>query len=79
MTDRGQKPKYMPSHYYAGVAQLARASACHAEGREFESLHPLHFFYNSITLRQFGASHLVCNYYQTYQTLLNSFENLDIR
>jgi hypothetical protein len=21
---------------------LARASACHAEGREFESLHPLH-------------------------------------
>ena len=27
----------------AGVAQLARASACHAEGRGFESLHPLHF------------------------------------
>ena len=25
----------------AGVAQLARASACHAEGRGFESLHPL--------------------------------------
>ncbi len=26
----------------AGVAQLARASACHAEGRGFESHHPLH-------------------------------------
>ena len=26
----------------ADVAQLARASACHAEGRGFESLHPLH-------------------------------------
>jgi hypothetical protein len=25
----------------ADVAQLARASACHAEGRGFESLHPL--------------------------------------
>ena len=25
----------------AGVAQSARASACHAEGRGFESLHPL--------------------------------------
>src|SRR5579875_2046252 len=25
----------------AAVAQLARASACHAEGREFESLQPL--------------------------------------
>ena len=27
----------------AGVAQLARASACHAEGRGFESLQPLTF------------------------------------
>ena len=27
----------------AGVAQLARASAFQAEGRGFESLHPLHF------------------------------------
>src|SRR5207247_4990212 len=26
---------------HADVAQLARASACHAEGRGFESLHPL--------------------------------------
>ncbi len=26
---------------FADVAQLARASACHAEGRGFESLHPL--------------------------------------
>ena len=28
---------------YAGVAQLARASAFQAEGCEFESHHPLHF------------------------------------
>ncbi len=28
-------------HPDAAVAQLARASACHAEGREFESLQPL--------------------------------------
>ena len=28
---------------YADVAQLARASACHAEGRGFESHHPLSF------------------------------------
>ena len=27
----------------ADVAQLARATACHAEGRGFESLHPLSF------------------------------------
>ena len=30
---------YWPRH--ADVAQLARASACHAEGRGFESHHPL--------------------------------------
>ena len=30
---------YWPS--FADVAQLARASACHAEGRGFESHHPL--------------------------------------
>lgn len=29
---------------YADVAQLARASPCHGEGREFESRHPLHFY-----------------------------------
>src|SRR5262245_27463471 len=29
------------SEGYADVAQLARASACHAEGRGFESHHPL--------------------------------------
>ena len=29
----------------AGVAQLARASAFQAEGREFEPRLPLHFFY----------------------------------
>ena len=34
------KPSY-DSCDYADVAQLARASACHPEGREFESLHPL--------------------------------------
>ena len=28
---------------YAGVAQLARALPCQGRGREFESLHPLHF------------------------------------
>ncbi len=35
---------YNPSaaRFRADVAQLARASACHAEGRGFESLHPLH-------------------------------------
>lgn len=29
----------------ADVAQLARASPCHGEGRGFESLHPLHSVY----------------------------------
>ncbi len=28
----------------AGVAQLARASRCHREGRGFESPFPLHFY-----------------------------------
>ena len=32
---------YFPASYIAAVAQLARASACHAEGRGFESLQPL--------------------------------------
>ncbi len=27
---------------YGGVAQLVRASACHAEGREFKSRHSRH-------------------------------------
>ena len=31
----------------AGVAQLARASAFQAEGRGFESLHPLHYDKNT--------------------------------
>lgn len=35
---RGYNPTIL-----ADVAQLARASACHAEGRGFESLHPLAF------------------------------------
>ncbi|SCA55785.1 hypothetical protein MTBPR1_120091 [Candidatus Terasakiella magnetica] len=30
-----------------GVAQLVRASACHAEGREFESRHSRHFFFEN--------------------------------
>jgi len=27
----------MAGHLYGAIAQLVRASACHAEGREFES------------------------------------------
>src|SRR3954452_9840050 len=34
-------PRWLYSAPRADVAQLARASACHAEGRGFESLHPL--------------------------------------
>ena len=33
---------FISLHFYAGVAQLARASAFQAEGREFESRLPLH-------------------------------------
>ena len=33
---------YIFCHRDAGVAQLARATACHAVGREFESHRPLH-------------------------------------
>ena len=33
-----------------GVAQLVRASACHAEGREFEPLHSRHFRRNFLCL-----------------------------
>ena len=33
---------YVKSHKDAGIAQLARASAFQAEGREFESRFPLH-------------------------------------
>ncbi len=35
--------KEVQSFFYAGVAQLARASAFQAEGREFESRLPLHY------------------------------------
>ena len=35
------RPTSLFSGHHAAVAQLARASACHAEGRGFESLHPL--------------------------------------
>jgi hypothetical protein len=39
---RGRRPGTCPIlRDRAAVAQLARASACHAEGREFESLQPL--------------------------------------
>ena len=34
----------MKADYFAGVAQLARASAFQAEGRGFESRFPLHSF-----------------------------------
>ena len=36
-----QRPRPIYTGRPADVAQLARASACHAEGRGFESLHPL--------------------------------------
>ena len=37
---------------HAGVAQLARALPCQGRGREFESLHPLHFLPLQTWLRQ---------------------------
>ena len=37
----GRMSPRLYSASYADVAQLARASACHAEGRGFESHHPL--------------------------------------
>ena len=33
--------------YQGAVAQLVRASACHAEGRGFESRQPRHYYKNS--------------------------------
>ncbi len=43
---RGFDP--LTAHHYrltrGGVAQPVRASACHAEGREFEPRRPRHFF-----------------------------------
>src|SRR5947209_2189902 len=38
---KGRAPARSTIRSRADVAQLARASACHAEGRGFESLHPL--------------------------------------
>ena len=42
---------------YAGVAQLVRASACHAEGRGFKSLHSRQFsfqyFFREVILGSF--------------------------
>ena len=40
--DRGRGFAYQTSHRIAGVAQLVRASACHAEGRRFEPGHSRH-------------------------------------
>ena len=40
----------------ADVAQLARASPCHGEGREFESRHPLHFYYPEQLIELFFGS-----------------------
>ena len=39
----------------ADVAQLARASPCHGEGRGFESLHPLHVVSRDIGDRCLGS------------------------
>ena len=36
-------PASLRKKVYAGIAQLARASAFQAEGCEFESHYPLHF------------------------------------
>ena len=36
-------PASLRKKVYAGIAQLARASAFQAEGCEFESNYPLHF------------------------------------
>src|SRR5207253_1970502 len=41
MRERGSAPDEGYTGAHADVAQLARASACHAEGRGFESHHPL--------------------------------------
>jgi hypothetical protein len=50
------EPRLPASHQYpcAGVAQLVRVSACHAEGRGFESRHSRHFSPNLFDLRPYG-------------------------
>ena len=39
-----QISRYIMINVRGGVAQLVRASACHAEGREFKSRHSRHLF-----------------------------------
>ncbi len=36
--------KNRDTNYFGGVAQLVRALACHARGREFKSRHSRHLF-----------------------------------
>ena len=62
VSGRSERPSlYCAAH--ADVAQLARASACHAEGRGFESLHPLHRKprKRGFLLAERGRRELVCN------------------
>ena len=37
--------------FYADIAQLVRALACHAKGREFKSRYPRHFWLHRLSVR----------------------------
>ncbi len=41
-----------------GVVQLVRTSACHAEGREFESRRSRHFFINNLSFLGNSATNI---------------------